>query len=58
MLLMMSAKLIFALDLGYLERTDASELAQGDQMNVYECLRSRRTVRQFKPTPVSQTTLA
>ena len=27
-------------------------------MNVYECLRSRRTVRQFKPTPVSETTLA
>lgn len=26
-------------------------------MDVYECLRSRRTVRQFKPTPVPETTL-
>ena len=26
-------------------------------MSVYECLRTRRTVRQFKPTPVSETTL-
>ena len=27
-------------------------------MDVYECLRDRRTVRQFKPTPVPETTLA
>ena len=26
-------------------------------MDVYECLRDRRTVRHFKPTPVSETTL-
>ena len=27
-------------------------------MDIYECLRSRRTVRQFKPTPVPEPTLA
>ena len=27
-------------------------------MNVYECLKDRRTVRAFKPTPVSEATLA
>ena len=27
-------------------------------MEVYECLQSRRTVRQFKPVPVPETTLA
>ena len=58
MLSMMSEKLFFVVGLGYLERTDTSELAQGDQMNVDECLRDRRTVRQFKPTPVPETTLA
>ena len=27
-------------------------------MNVYECLRTRRTVREFKPDPVSNESLA